>query len=103
MAGLNENAKKIFYLVKEAKELGKDVTAADIANKIDSTVQSVNAVITFTFGQKKDRKTGEVVREAVMAREEATVADAEGKEKKVKYIRLIDDSFDPEYVPADAE
>ncbi len=101
--GLSDNAKKVFYLVKEAKELGMDVTAADIANKLDIPVKSVNPIITFTFGVKKDRKTGEVIRDAVMSREEVKTTDEEGKEVKVKYIRLIDDSFDPEYVPADAE
>jgi capsular polysaccharide biosynthesis protein len=103
MAKLSDNAKKVFSLVKEAKELGMDVTAAQIAEKLDTTVQSVNAIITFTFGQKKNRKTGEITQEPIMAREAAVITDEEGNEKKVNYIRLVDDSFDPEAVPADAE
>jgi len=106
MAGLSDNAKSIFYLVKEANEKGMDVTSANIAEKLGLGVKSVDAIITFTFGNKKDRETKEIIRPAIMEREKFEVEyeteDGKTKKKTISYIRLVDKNFDPEAVPEEA-
>ena len=86
--GLSDNAKQIFYFVKDAADKGINITAADIANGLDMGVRSVNAIINFTFSKN-----------GVMGREEAIVEGEDGKNKTIKFIKLLDRNFDPEYVP----
>jgi hypothetical protein len=96
---LSDNAKAVFYAVKAAQDEGKAITLAGISEATGLSTRSVNGVIVGAFGERKSKTTGEVVKKAVMAREEVQVEDG----TKVKIIKIVDPTFDPEAVPEDEE
>lgn len=90
---LKENAKNVFYFVKEHD--GENFTAADIAEALDLRVQSVNGIVTAAFQKKGLMKRTPA---------EIEVVDEEGNitHKLVKFISLTDEGreFDPEATEA---
>lgn len=81
---MSEKATTILNYLKANN--GADVTAADVADALGLTKKSVDATFTFTIGNK-----------GLGYREEALVEDAEGKQSKIKFLRLNDAgmAFDP--------
>lgn len=86
---ISENAKKVYNYVKAQTAAGNHVTANDIADATDISVKSVHPLITFSLGEKKDRKTGEVVRPALVKRVPAVI-ETENGEAQVKFIEMTD-------------
>lgn len=91
--GLSDNAKAIFYAVKDAADNGKYITSKGIAEVTGLSPRSITGTLNFTFC-----KEGGAYQ--CMKREEVTV---EGEEKPVKVIVLTNPDFDPDAVPNSEE
>lgn len=90
---LKENSKLVFDFVKTHD--GEDFTAADIAQEIGLSVQTVNGIITSAFQRHKDKDKNVI---PLMVRVPAEIEDPEtGFHKPVKFIQLTPEGrvFDP--------
>ena len=78
MAAMKENTKKVITYL-QGLDADANVTAADVADHLGLTVQSVNGIFTSAI-QKK----------GYGVREEAEIELADGTHKTVKFLRLTD-------------
>lgn len=78
---MSEKATTILNYLKANN--GVDLTAADVADALGLGKKSIDSTFTFTIQNK-----------GLGYREEAMVEDAEGKQMKIKFLRLNDAGLD---------